>query len=127
MEPEGAVYKTLLESTKAIPWRIEWSSQRFTYIGPQIEELLGWSRDSWQGVSDWAERMHPEDRERVLAFCVSQSQAGVDHEAGVGLPCARTYARRVGLLRTHVLGLEHEEAAEQEVDRGACGHTRERR
>ncbi|HEX6245654.1 MAG TPA: sensor domain-containing diguanylate cyclase [Polyangiales bacterium] len=81
MEPEGAVYKTLLESTKAIPWRIEWSSQRFTYIGPQIEQLLGWSRDSWQGVSDWAERMHPEDRERVLAFCVSQSQAGVDHEA----------------------------------------------
>jgi diguanylate cyclase (GGDEF)-like protein/PAS domain S-box-containing protein len=81
MEPEGAVYKTLLESTKAIPWRIEWATQRFTYIGPQIEQLLGWPRDSWQGVMDWAERMHPEDRQRVLEFCVAQSQAGVDHEA----------------------------------------------
>jgi diguanylate cyclase (GGDEF)-like protein/PAS domain S-box-containing protein len=81
MEPEGAVYKTLLESTKAIPWRIEWATQRFSYIGPQIEQLLGWPRDSWQGVMDWAERMHPEDRERVLNFCVAQSQAGVDHEA----------------------------------------------
>lgn len=81
MEPEDTVYKTLLESTKAIPWRIEWNTQRFTYIGPQIEQLLGWPRDSWQGVNDWAERMHPEDRERVLTFCVAQSQAGVDHEA----------------------------------------------
>jgi len=26
-------------------------------------------------------RMHPEDRERVVNFCVSQSQCGVDHEA----------------------------------------------
>jgi diguanylate cyclase (GGDEF)-like protein/PAS domain S-box-containing protein len=81
MEPDGDVYKTLLESTKAIPWRIDWNTQQFTYIGPQIEELLGWPRDSWLGINDWVERMHPDDRERVVTFCVSQSQSGVDHEA----------------------------------------------
>lgn len=81
MEPEGAVYKTLLESTKAIPWRIDWNTQQFTYIGPQIEELLGWKRDSWLGINDWVERMHPDDRDRVVSFCVQQSQSGVDHEA----------------------------------------------
>lgn len=78
---DSAVYRTLLESTKAIPWKIEWASMRFAYIGPQIEALLGWSRDSWTSVEDWATRMHPEDRERVVNFCVAQSQAGVDHEA----------------------------------------------
>ncbi len=26
-------------------------------------------------------RMHPDDRERVVNFCVTQSQAGIDHEA----------------------------------------------
>ncbi|MGL6205325.1 MAG: sensor domain-containing diguanylate cyclase, partial [Giesbergeria sp.] len=31
---DSAVYRTLLESTKAIPWRIDWASKRFTYIGP---------------------------------------------------------------------------------------------
>jgi len=81
MEPEGAVYKTLLESTKAIPWKIDWASKQFTYIGPQIQELLGWTPESWMTVNDWADRMHPEDREAVVTFCVAQSQAGVDHEA----------------------------------------------
>jgi len=75
------VYKTLLESTKAIPWRIDWKTMRFSYIGPQIEKLLGWSPESWQTVNEWAERMHPEDQQWVVDFCVAQSKAGVDHEA----------------------------------------------
>ena len=78
---DSAVYKTLLESTKAIPWKIDWASMTFAYIGPQIEHLLGWSQDSWLSANDWAERMHPEDREFVVNFCISQSKAGVDHEA----------------------------------------------
>lgn len=80
-EPDSAVYRTLLESTRAIPWRIDWATSTFTYIGPQIEPLLGWAPSSWVSVNDWASRMHPDDRERVVNFCVSQSQAGVDHEA----------------------------------------------
>jgi diguanylate cyclase (GGDEF)-like protein/PAS domain S-box-containing protein len=78
---DDAVYRTLLESTKAIPWKIDWATMKFAYIGPQIEALLGWSADSWVSVEDWAMRMHPEDREYVVNFCVSQSKAGVDHEA----------------------------------------------
>jgi len=78
---DGAVYKTLLESTKAIPWKIDWATMQFAYIGPQIEALLGWTPASWVSVGDWASRMHPEDREWVVNFCVAQSQAGVDHEA----------------------------------------------
>lgn len=78
---DSAVYKTLLESTKAIPWKIDWSTMRFAYIGPQIEALLGWTAESWVSVEDWATRMHPEDRDWVVNFCVSQSQAGTDHEA----------------------------------------------
>ncbi|EIL91660.1 MULTISPECIES: GGDEF domain-containing protein [Rhodanobacter] len=81
LEPDSTVYRTLLESTKAIPWKIDWDSKQFAYIGPQIEALLGWAPASWQTVGDWASRMHPQDREWVLNFCVAQSQAGVDHEA----------------------------------------------
>jgi len=78
---DSAVYKTLLESTKAIPWKIDWATMKFAYIGPQIEALLGWTPESWVSVEDWATRMHPEDRDWVVNFCVSQSQSGVDHEA----------------------------------------------
>lgn len=78
---DAAVYKTLLESTKAIPWKICWATMEFAYIGPQIEAVLGWSQGSWKTVHDWAERMHPEDRSWVVDYCVAQSKAGVDHEA----------------------------------------------
>lgn len=81
MDADSTVYKTLLESTRAIPWKIDWATMQFSYIGPQIEALLGWSPQSWVTVNDWAERMHPDDRDKVVNFCVTQSQAGVDHEA----------------------------------------------
>lgn len=74
-------YKTLLESTKAIPWKVDWVTLQFSYIGPQIETLLGWSADSWRSIEDWAARIHPEDRESIVNFCVAQSRAGIDHEA----------------------------------------------
>lgn len=78
---ESALYRTLLESTRAIPWKIDWATATFAYIGPQIEDLLGWAPTSWRTVQDWADRMHPDDRDRVVNFCISQSQSGVDHEA----------------------------------------------
>jgi diguanylate cyclase (GGDEF)-like protein/PAS domain S-box-containing protein len=81
LNSDSAVYRTLLESTKAIPWKIDWATKTFSYIGPQIEALLGWSPQSWASVDDWVTRMHPEDRDRVVTFCVAQSQAGIDHEA----------------------------------------------
>jgi len=81
METDDTVYKTLLESTKAIPWKIDWNTLKFAYIGPQIERLLGWPPSSWVSVEDWASRMHPEDRTWVVDFCVAQSKAGTDHEA----------------------------------------------
>lgn len=78
---DWGVYKTLLESTKAIPWKINWQTKQFDYIGPQIETLLGWPRDSWLGAMDWIERIHAEDRDYTVNFCISQSEQGVDHEA----------------------------------------------
>ena len=78
---DPSVYRTLLESTKAIPWKIDWATMEFAYIGPQIEQVLGWRQDSWKTVNDWASRIHEEDRQQTVDFCVAQSQQGVDHEA----------------------------------------------
>ncbi len=81
VQPSSDVYRTLLESTKAIPWKIDWATMKFAYIGPQIEKLLGWEQASWVSADDWASRMHEEDREWTVNYCVSQSQSGIDHEA----------------------------------------------
>lgn len=77
---DEAFYKTLLESTKAIPWRIDWKTLCYTYCGPQIQELLGWDVGTWATVNEWVERMHPEDRIRVVDKCVELSKDGIDHE-----------------------------------------------
>ncbi len=78
---DNLIYKTLVESTLAIPWSIEWDTKTFSYIGPQIEKLLGWSQGSWKTVGDWADRMNETDREWVVNYCVQQSLEGIDHEA----------------------------------------------
>ncbi|ADI29529.1 sensor domain-containing diguanylate cyclase [Methylotenera versatilis] len=78
---EQIKYKALLESTKAIPWKLDWATKQFTYIGPQIEELLGWTQSSWLHAGDWIDRIHAEDREKTANFCISQSEEGADHEA----------------------------------------------
>ena len=78
---EQIKYKALLESTKAIPWKLDWATKQFTYIGPQIEELLGWTQSSWLHAGDWIDRIHAEDREKTANFCISQSEDGADHEA----------------------------------------------
>jgi diguanylate cyclase (GGDEF)-like protein/PAS domain S-box-containing protein len=79
-ETEG-LYKTLLESTKAIPWKLNWITKQFEYIGPQIEELLGWTQESWATAQDWIDRIHPDERADTANLCISQSEYGVDHEA----------------------------------------------
>jgi diguanylate cyclase (GGDEF)-like protein/PAS domain S-box-containing protein len=87
LEADSAVYKTLLESTKAIPWKLDWATMAFAYIGPQIEQLLGWEPASWASVQDWADRMHPDERAWAVDFCVAQSLAGIDHEADYRALC----------------------------------------
>lgn len=79
--PESNLYKSLLESTMAIPWKINWETKEFEYIGPQIETILGWPVDSWKTATDWIDRIHPTDRRLVVDFCISQSDLGADHEA----------------------------------------------
>ncbi len=83
LEPDtdNGLYQTLLESTLAIPFRIDWATKKYTYVGPQIEALLGWSPESWHSVEDWAARIHPDERDQTVARCVELSLAGVDHDA----------------------------------------------
>ena len=73
---DPGVYRTLLESTRAIPWRIDWATMRFTYIGPQIEQLLGWSPSSWRSVNDWPiASMKKIARRRSISVSPSRSAA----------------------------------------------------
>jgi two-component system sensor histidine kinase UhpB len=64
-------YRSLVEKTPAIVYTwaaTEWvDSFKEIYVSPQIERILGFAPDEWLAdPSLWVDRLHPEDRDRVL-------------------------------------------------------------
>jgi diguanylate cyclase (GGDEF)-like protein/PAS domain S-box-containing protein len=61
-------YRMLVEQIPAVTYIADFTADApFLYISPQIETLLGFPRERWVEEDElWAERIHPDDRERVL-------------------------------------------------------------
>src|SRR5918997_14308 len=62
-------FRGLVESIEAIPYISNWDAGgTLRYISPQVERILGYPPDRWYHDHElWESRLHPEDRERVLA------------------------------------------------------------
>ncbi len=66
-------YRTLVEQIPAIVYTEaldegDRTDHRLLYVSPQVETVLGYSPGEWTKNSElWEERLHPEDRDRVLA------------------------------------------------------------
>ncbi len=69
-------YRMLLESVTAVPWEAEIASLRFTFMGRQIEQMLGYPAPSWLEPEAWAQRLHPEDGPRAMDFCREAAAQG---------------------------------------------------
>jgi diguanylate cyclase (GGDEF)-like protein/PAS domain S-box-containing protein len=61
-------YRSLVEQVPAVSYVARWEpGSPFSYVSPQIEQLLGFPAERWVAEPDlWAERLHPDDRELVL-------------------------------------------------------------
>jgi PAS domain S-box-containing protein len=64
-------FRNLVESASVIPYAWDILAKRYIYVGPQIERLFGQAPDLWTDRSFWMERLHPDDRERILAHSQS--------------------------------------------------------
>jgi PAS domain S-box-containing protein len=64
-----ALYRTLVEQIPAITYIAGLDEEHtLTYISPQVRQMLGFSPNEWLADATlWSQRIHPEDRERVLA------------------------------------------------------------
>jgi diguanylate cyclase (GGDEF)-like protein/PAS domain S-box-containing protein len=64
----GDDYRRLVERLPAIVYSCELGERgRWRYVSPQVEEILGYSPEEWMADPGlWAERLHPDDRERAL-------------------------------------------------------------
>ena len=74
-------FRTLVQSLRAVLWEADARTFRFTYVSPQAEELLGYPVHRWLEEPDfWAAHIHPEDRDRAIAYCRETTDRGKDHD-----------------------------------------------
>jgi PAS domain S-box-containing protein len=61
-------YRTLVEQIPAVTYidPVDYPDTSL-YTSPHIERMLGYTPEEWINEKLWPERLHPEDRERVLA------------------------------------------------------------
>ncbi|MGD8591962.1 MAG: EAL domain-containing protein [Gammaproteobacteria bacterium] len=74
------LYQRLLESTQAVPWEMDLAIWRFTYVGPQVQQLLGFSADKWLAPNFWLEHTYPEDAQQARQFYLNSVKRGEGHE-----------------------------------------------
>lgn len=59
-------FRELAEKARLVPWEAELENDRYTYVGPQAEEIFGYPIADWYVPRFWFGIVHPEDREKCL-------------------------------------------------------------
>lgn len=75
-EQAEAKYRSLVELVPAITYTEDLDSGRVFAISPQVETILGYTQEEWMGeASLWIDRIHSDDRDRVVAACELANRA----------------------------------------------------
>lgn len=70
------------EPIPAITYTEDVQTGRTFAIGPQIEAILGYTQEEWMGEASLCiDRIHPDDRDEVVATCERANQAGEPYSA----------------------------------------------
>ena len=73
-------YRHLLEDLPVVVyhWHVDdpGGEGSHSYTSPQVERMLGYSSAEWNSPTLWIERLHPHDRERVLAATARSEETG---------------------------------------------------
>jgi PAS domain S-box-containing protein len=74
-------YAGLVNNLDGIVWEVDARTFQFGFVSPQAERILGYPVSQWIEEQDfWPNHIHPDDRERAVAYCVAQTRQSLDHE-----------------------------------------------
>lgn len=71
--------RRLIDWVPGVVWSANAETLQFDYVSAQAVRLLGYPLSAWYEPDFWANRLHPNDRERATAFCLEQTRAGTAH------------------------------------------------
>jgi two-component system, cell cycle sensor histidine kinase and response regulator CckA len=69
----------ILDHLNAVVWEMDPDTWEFTYVSEYARRLVGYPIARWHQAGFWAERIHPEDRDRTVNECKIAIAAGEDH------------------------------------------------
>ncbi len=76
---EDSALNFFLKSINGVPWRLDFTTKEFTYLGEQANNILGYSLEEWPTMEAWGQSIFHEDRDKVINFCYNKSLHGDDH------------------------------------------------
>jgi PAS domain S-box-containing protein len=71
-------YRLLVEHLPGVAyvWDLEAKGDEPVYVSPQIETILGYTREEWARADFWRTRVHPDDRDEVFRATRSSAETG---------------------------------------------------
>lgn len=73
-------YQRLVETAGVIPWEFSFQQQRFVYVGPQAEKILGYPASYWLERDFWPNCIYEPDRPQALRYFYTQPSEDADRE-----------------------------------------------
>jgi PAS domain S-box-containing protein len=74
-------YETLVNTIDGIVWEADPETFRFRFVSSRAERLLGYPLSQWVAEPTfWVDHLHPDDRERAVADCLSATAEHRDHD-----------------------------------------------
>ncbi len=72
-------YRILSESVGAIIWEYDIPTDRWIYVAPQSQSLLGYHPSEWTDMKFWADKIYREDRAWATEYCARCTEQGKSH------------------------------------------------
>ena len=72
-------YRKLTEGAHAILWEYDILRDHWSYVAPQVEEILGYAPQEWTGLQFWTDHIHEVDRHWARDYCMECTARGEAH------------------------------------------------
>jgi PAS domain S-box-containing protein len=80
LEKSRQRYKSLVNSIDGVVWEADVKTFQFLFVSEKAERFLGYPLADWLNQPTfWADHIHPEDRERAVAYCRNAVANKKDH------------------------------------------------
>ncbi len=73
------LYQNLAESVNVISSEFDIINNRWNYVSPQSEVILGYKQEEWKNFEWWRDHIYEKDRDRSVNFCQSETAKGKHH------------------------------------------------